>query len=85
MAMRVLIVGFAVASLFGLSGLLAAEPVVARTPEVTGCELAANLERSLQAAVSVEELRRLDFAGADFAQSATSPPKSGRATGWSLF
>jgi len=67
MAIRVVfVVGFAVASLlFGLSGLLATEPVVVRAPEVTGRQLGANLERSLQAAVSVEELRRLDFSGAD--------------------
>lgn len=65
MAMRVLIVGFAVASLFRLSGLLVAEPVVARANEVTGRQLGANLGRSLQAAVSVDKLRRLEFSGAD--------------------
>lgn len=67
MAIRVVfVVGFSVASLlFGLSGLLATEPVVVRASEVTGRQLGANLERSLQAAVSVEELRRLDFSGAD--------------------
>jgi uncharacterized protein YjbI with pentapeptide repeats len=63
--MRVLIVGFAVASLFRLSGLLAAEPGIARANEVTGRQLGAKLERFLQAAVSVDKLRRLDFSGAD--------------------
>lgn len=66
MAMRIFFgVGLAVISLFGFSGLLADEPVVARAKEDTGRQLGADLERSLQAAVSVEKLRRLDFSGAD--------------------
>ena len=66
MAMRVFFgVGLAVLSLFGFSGLLADEPGVAIATEVTGRQLGANLERSLQAAVGVEKLRRLDFSGAD--------------------
>ena len=66
MAMRFFFgVGLAVVSLFGFSGLLADEPGVAIATEVTGRQLGANLERSLQAAVGVEKLRRLDFSGAD--------------------